>query len=136
MFNPFSCAILWLKVVMPPKRRRSTGPPRASVVEVLTPRDPFVNRQRISCKIPWYSAKGNPTMANDIVVPTTSAKVMVTGCLHHHFHTSSQQLLNSTSSDTDVLWPPPPITTGYFVRCVNKYDCCERLLHKQCCCAK
>ena len=100
MFSSFSCAILWLEVVMPPKRRRSTGPLRASVVEVLTPRDSFVNQQRISCKIPWYSAKGNPTTANDIVVPTTSTKVSVTGCLHHHFHTSSRQLLNSTSSDS------------------------------------
>ena len=105
---------------MPPKRRRSTGPLRASVVEVFIPRDPFVNQQRISCKIPRYLVKGNPTMANDIVVPTASTKVTVTvtGCLHHHFHTSSQQLLNSTSSDTDVLWPPPPTTTGsYAISC-------------------
>ena len=120
MFSSFSCAIFWLKVAMPPKRRRSTGPLRASVVEVLTPRDLFVNQQLISCKIPWYSAKDNPTMTNDIVVPTVSTKVTVTGCLHHHFHTSasSQQLLNSTLIDTDVLWPPPLTTIGsYAISC-------------------
>ena len=121
LFSSFSCAIFWLKVAMPPKLRRSMGPLRVSMVEVLTPRDPFINQQRISCKIPWYLAKGNPTTANDIVVPTASTKVTVTGCLHHHFHTSSQQLLNSsysTSSDTDVLWLPPPTTTGsYAILC-------------------
>ena len=122
MFSSFiAVPFFWLKVAMPPKRRRSMGPLRASMVEVLTSRDPFVNQQRISCKIPWYSAKGNPTTANDIVVPTASTKVMVTGCLHHHFHTSSQQLLNSScsiSSDTDVLWLPPPTTIGsYAISC-------------------
>ena len=101
------------------------------MVKVLTQCDPFINQQRISCKIPWYSAKGNPTTANDIIVrtaidnrghkapstiyATASTKVTVTGCLHHHFHTSSQQLLNSTSSDTDVLWPPLPTTTELYV---------------------
>ena len=103
---------------MPPKRRRSTGALQASVVEVLTPRDPFVSQQRMACKIPRYLAKGNPTTANDIVVPTASTKVTVTGCLHHHFHTLNQQLLNSTSSDTDVLWRPPPTMTGsYTILC-------------------
>ena len=115
-YHVYACLVhlAVLKVVMPPKRRRSTGPLRASVVEVLTPRDPFVNHQQISRKIPWYSSKGNPTTANDITVPTASTKVTVTGCLHHHFHISSQQLLNSTSSDTDILWLPPPTTTGSY----------------------
>ena len=87
MFSPFSCAILLVEGMLP-KQRRSMGPLLASVVEVLTPRDPFVNRQQIFLQDSLVP-KGNPTIytANDIVVPTASMKVIRTCRLH----TSSQQ---------------------------------------------
>ena len=112
---------------MPPKWRRSTGPLQASMVEVLTPHDPFVNQQRISCKIPWYQRV--ILLVNNIVMPTASTKVLRTCKLHRlllitgnvgwllvpSFSHLKQKVPNSTLSDTKVLGPPLPTITGSYV---------------------